>query len=163
MNRKPPFALTLVLSAVLAFEAPASAASCWSPDAIGAARLREFEVMLMAVTMRCNRMGFNLQQSFDQFRVMQKRALEVAETKLRAHFGINAERSGRLDYDRFLTSLGNFYGTGKTDGQSCTMFQMVATELGKPSATIDHFADIAMQMIRDPKIETARCAPSAKK
>lgn len=141
-------------------QAPASAA-CWTPKVVGAARIRELNLMLVAVTLRCKRYNATMADALDKLHVTQRKALDAADQVLRAHFNVDSGRPARLAYDSYLISVVNFYGTGKTTAESCRQFGDVIDALGHGAATADMLADYAMHMVRDPRIKGERCPPPA--
>jgi hypothetical protein len=86
---------------------PAQAA-CWSADQISAAKVREFETVLMVSALRCR--GGGVLASYNTFVRGSRPALTEANDQLRAHF--DADGSGLNGYDRYVTSLANRYGAG---------------------------------------------------
>jgi hypothetical protein len=118
------------------------------------------EVMVMAVGLRCRSLGFDISASLERFRTNQKSVIEAAETKLRAHYGADKSKAGKMEYDRFLTRLGNFYGGGATNKATCIMFELIANNLAKPGATNDDMQMIASNLVQNPQLGAERCAAS---
>lgn len=142
----------------LAQAASAQTQPCWTSETIGAARVREMEVMVMAVGLRCRSLGYDITGTLEKFRTVQKNTILQADNKLRAHYGATKSKAGKVEYDRFLTRLGNSYGAGSTDARTCKMFELVAEELGKPNATADSVELLALDLVRDPQIIGERCS-----
>lgn len=96
--------------AMLAAGAPARATSCWRNDAASAARIREFQSMLMVETLRCRSSGTDISGIYDAFVTAERPVFAITNAALRGHFG--AGDAGAADYDHFITSLANAYGAG---------------------------------------------------
>lgn len=151
--------ITLSLaSASLAGSAIAQPAICWDAGAIGAARISEFQIMMMDASLRCNAKGFDIRASYDRFLAAHRTAFGKAEASLKAHFGVLPGDKKRNAYDNYLISLANYYGGGRTDAEVCGQFEIVAGQLGAARDASDLLATVAMAMVRDPKIDGPRCA-----
>ncbi len=154
-----PVAAVLGLAAALATAAPPPAANCWTPDTIGAARIREMEIMLRGVSLRCRHVGRHMDSDFERFRIAQQGVLQVTDGKLKARFGADQSRAGQLSYDRYMIRLFNSYGQGTTTPQTCAMFHAVIGELARPATTADRVAALAFDLVRDPLLDSPRCPP----
>jgi hypothetical protein len=156
------FAMTLI-PATLA-SAQINQQVCWNNDAIRAAQVRELHVMLMTVSLRCRVINPDIIANYDKFLAQQKLGIAEAETKLKAHFGFARGNEGRARFERFHTGLANFYGVGKTDAQSCAMFDVVTRELGKSNANSVTMAKLAEDIVPNPQIDAPQCSgPPEKK
>jgi hypothetical protein len=140
---------------------PAQAVPCWKSEDIGAARVRQFEVLLMIVSLRCKDSGLDIQSNYERFRTAQRTVITANEGKLRARYGADRSKAGKLDYESYMTKLGNHYGAGNSDANSCQMFGMVMDELAKTPANPDMLSAFAFEMVRDPIIDSSRCPVSA--
>ncbi len=142
---------------VLSASNQAYAAPCWTAQAINGARVHELQVMLMTVGLRCKAAGMDIRASYENFEVAQSKALTEADKAIRLHFGADASKAGRSDYNVYMTRLGNLYGTGRTDVSSCKLFKSLADSLAKPSASGDDLSARSMEVIRDPQLDAPRC------
>ncbi len=88
-------------------------------DAINAARVQELSMLLNSVALRCNAIGINLQAEYGRFLERQKSGLTRAESTLREHYDVRTKADLHGEIDRFRVRVLNFYGTGRTDRQSC--------------------------------------------
>jgi hypothetical protein len=95
--------------AAMAVSAPAQAA-CWSDDTMAAAKVREFETLLMVSALRCRAMGRDIIGHYNNFVRENRNQLAAANDTLRAQF--TAEGAGLNGYDRYVTQLANRYGAG---------------------------------------------------
>ncbi len=140
----------------------ANAASCWAPAAISAARISEFDIMLMTTTLRCRSTHNEIQANYERFAKAHRSTLDDAHGKLRAHFGVTAKtRNGANGYDRFLISLANFYGAGETTKATCSRFAALAAALGEIADSLDALQSVIFAVVRDPRIDGARCRSHA--
>lgn len=94
-----------------------SLAACWGTQALSAAKVREFETMLMVSALRCRSGQENFLARYNQFVREARPALARANITLRGQFvADHGARGGLLAYDAFVTSLANRYGA---TGPSC--------------------------------------------
>jgi hypothetical protein len=145
----------------LSVSAPARAAEeaeCWTSASVGAARLRELQIMFMGVSLRCVSKGVDIRPNYENFLAANKKALNAAHDQLKLHYGIATKKIGNGEYDQFQTRLANHYGTGKTDVQNCKSFGVLMDELSGNASSPDMLASVAMDMVRDPRIDGTRCA-----
>lgn len=140
----------------------ANAAACWAPATVSAARISEFDIMLMTTTLRCRATHAEIQASYERFAKAYRSTLDEAHSKLKAHFGVTAKAGkGANGYDRFLISLANFYGAGETTKASCTRFAALASALGDIADSLDALQSVIFAVVRDPRIDGARCPSHA--
>ncbi len=109
MFQKSKFIAGILALSGLVATAPAQAA-CWTSDAISAAKVREFETVLMVSALRCKASGGAMLSNYNAFVRASRPALTQANDELRAHFV--RQGSGLNGYDRYVTSLANRYGAG---------------------------------------------------
>lgn len=115
MGNKAKAALGAVVIAGLNI-ASAAQAACWSPAAADAAKVREFETMLMVSALRCRNTGVNFLPDYNRFVKNSRASLTQVNNTLRSHFG--GAKAGLNRYDRYVTSIANKYGAGN-DGMDC--------------------------------------------
>lgn len=134
------------LAALAALLATPAQAACWSKDAIAAAKVREFETMLMVSALRCRTSGRDFLARYNQFVRQGRPVLVRANETLRAQFSAEYGTARGLNaYDGFVTSLANRYGAG-TDGLSCADLSDItsAALAGSGSlANLERLADAA--------------------
>jgi len=135
----------------------AHASACWDARTVGAARISELETMLLLSSLRCRIIGFDFHESYDHFADTYKDVFDAAQFTLKTHFDADGSDGGRREYDRYLTGVANFYGTGRTDADTCHAFEAINTELGSAAANSDMIPMIAMEMVRDPHFDGPRC------
>lgn len=149
--------MTALAWAGLAGAATAQSAQCWDAGAVGAARISEFQIMMMDASLRCKAKGFDIRESYERFLATHRAVFAKAETSLKAHFGILPGDRKHNAYDNYLISLANYYGAGKTDAETCGQFDVVAGQLGGVRDNGDLLATVAIAMVRDPRIDGPRC------
>lgn len=156
-------ALTGFLCAgALASAGTAQAAGCWDAPHIGAARVAEFQTLMMVATLRCKSIGVDLHDRYEHFLEVHRATLRGAQDNLRLHFAEGAPRGAPVAasggaFDHFLTGVANFYGMGSTNAGVCERVGLLLTELGKVESTADLLAGVMMEMVRDPHLDAARC------
>lgn len=143
--------------AVAMLASPAAAAPCWAPAAIDAARVQQFEIMLMSVSLRCRLVGVDLARPFEQFRETHKIRLEAVLGALEEHYGARSSREGKRDLDHFVIQLANGFGGGRSDAASCQGFGAVLAELNATANPAEALESFAFAMVRDPFIDGPRC------
>jgi len=147
--------------AAVMLAAPVAAAPCWAPAAIGAARVQQFEIMLMSVSLRCRLVGVDLAGPFERFREAHKARLESVLGVLEEHYGARSSREGKRDLDHFVIQLANGFGGGRSDAASCQGFGAVLAELNATEHPAEALETFAFAMVRDPFIDGPRCPPEA--
>lgn len=150
-------AFALAGAAALFAAQSASAAACWQPATIGAARLNEFRTLMLVVTLRCKAGGIDFRPSYESFLARHAEEIGRAQQQLAAHFGADRTREGRLVMDRYLTSIANSYGSGRSDRMACGSFEAIANELSRPAVGPDMLETLALEMVRDPQLDAPRC------
>lgn len=155
--------LALTLSALSLGVAPAAkASSCWTPAAVSAARIGEFDVMLMTTTLRCRALHEDIQSGYERFAKTHRTTLEQAYGRLKTHLGGDERKKGATSrYDRFLIGLANFYGGGETTQATCARFAALAHALGEISDSVDALQSVIFAVVRDPRIDGPRCPSHA--
>lgn len=149
------FSLGLAAFALL-MAAPAQAA-CADAPTVAAARLHEFETMLMTVSLRCNRIGVDMRGSFDglvtTYRAQFAKAADLLQQFLSATDG---KRKG-AGYDRYSVLLANKYGGGNTSRDHCQLFSGVTAEIVKAKDEGRILTAVANAMVAHPVLEAAGC------
>lgn len=142
--------------AALGMAAPAQAACIDAPTA-SAARLHEFETMMMAVSLRCNRIGVDIRTDYDHLLTTYRTHFEGAAVKLKAFFAaVDGKRAG-AGYDRYSTLLANKYGAGNTSLDNCRLFDGVTEEIVKAADGGKVLLAVAQAMIARSALEAATC------
>lgn len=153
----------LAFSAIGLLAAPAAnASSCWTPAAISAARIGEFDVMLMTTTLRCRGVNEAIQSGYERFAKAHRSTLDDAYGRLRTHLGGGENKKGVTSrYDRFLIGLANFYGAGETSKATCARFAALAQAMAEIADSVDALQSVIFAVVRDPRLDGPRCPSHA--
>jgi hypothetical protein len=104
------------LAVVAALLATPAQAGCWSKEAVAAAKIREFETMLMVSALRCRNGGRDFLARYNQFVREGRPVLTQVNDMLRTQFTSELGAGRGLNaYDGFVTSIANRYGAGIAD------------------------------------------------
>ncbi len=142
---------TIGLLAICMVAAPGAVqAATPTAEAIAAARVQELSLLLNSVALRCNVIGINLQNDYGRFLERQKSPLARAENALRVHYGVRTKADLHADIDRFRVRVLNFYGTGRTDRQSCSTNANVLNMLAQADDSGNLLTRIAEIMVPNP-------------
>lgn len=127
---------SLALLTTTAFAAP----SCWYPNEVKAAQLRDFHAMLMVGTLQCRTSNKFAIERYNDFVSTQRGLLDANSNVLKAHFlrehGI---QDGQGAYDRYATSLANNQSARASDAGFCSTidtFIRMATAASQPDLLI---------------------------
>ena len=153
-------AITAAFAAMMLGVAPARAAGCWSDAALEAARIRQFETMMMVSTLRCRLTGTDFSENYNRF-VREKRPVlvEAGET-MRGQFALAVGAQRALDaYDDFMTKTANGYGGG-VEGANCQDMAAVASAAASAPATREAIARLALAAGAEPRLPGPRCGVS---
>lgn len=155
-----PARKALVLATALALVGAQSAqAACIEPPLAQAARLHEFQTLMMTVSLRCSLRGVAMQPHYEAMVSSHQPHFDAAVQRLQGYFataGAPEARHGGL-YDRYATMIANRYGGGETSLDSCRLFDAVAAELARARDEGRTLAAVATAMVRHPVLERATC------
>jgi hypothetical protein len=134
-------------------------AACIDEPVLAAARLHEFETMMMDVSLRCNRIGVAMQGHFNAMVGVHHAQLDQASQRLQRFFARDAvadAQHGGL-YDRYATLIANRYGAGNTSLDTCRVFDALADEVSRAGDGGRVLGAVALAMIGHPLLESATC------
>jgi hypothetical protein len=141
-----------LLAVALISPMPVQAQACLDRETLTAARVHEFEAMMMAVNLRCKAIGVDISEGFEAMLATHAKVFAAADRRLRTYFS-----GGRRAYETYATQLGNHYGGGATDPANCQRFDKVARRLaGEPA--IAGLGKVVITMIAQPRISGEICA-----
>lgn len=147
-------ALALLASAVAM---PAQAA-CYDRQTASAAKLHEFETMMMVVSLRCARIGVNLRGDFDGMVRVHQAPFGQAANRLRLYLGGDGVDPHSGQFDRYATVLANRYGGGATRVDDCQVLGQVVAELARlPDGEV--LSAVADVMVARPQLASFACSP----
>ena len=150
-------ALALLAAIGLAWGGAAQAA-CIDEPVVGAARLHEFELLMMDVSLRCTRMGVAMEPHYQAMIGAHQALFEAAVQRLQHFFAIGEDDThhGGL-YDRYATLIANRYGGGNTSVAACRVFDGLAVEVVRAADGGRTLGVVAQAMIAHPLLESATC------
>lgn len=158
-RRLPRTAAALALAGLLAgvFTSGPAQAACIDRQTATAARIHQFETMMMVVSLRCNRIGYDMRSTYEGMVNAHQAPFGQAAVRLRHYLGGDGIDPHSGGFDRYATILGNTYGGGATTFSTCQTLDQVAGELAKvPDVRL--LAQIAEVLIARPKLDEMACA-----
>ena len=147
---------SLCAAAVVVAAPQPSYAACWSANEVAAARVRDFDTMLMVSALRCRRGDSGMLKKYNAMVKRSRAALVVGNTRLRAYF--TQTGGGQNAFDRYVTRVANRYGAG-VEGLDCNALASIADLALKQPATFNALDRLAALNAIDPLIEGERCEP----
>ncbi|MCH7627571.1 MAG: hypothetical protein IH997_02485 [Proteobacteria bacterium] len=145
-------AIAMATLSSLAGSQAAQAQACAATALTQAARLVEFETLMMTVSLRCARAGVDLRAAYDGMVAANAPHFAQAQATIEAVLG----GDHGAGYDRYVTQVANRYGGGATNPAHCTMFRTVAVALGNPGDGRE-LEIVAEAMIAAPQLREAGC------
>lgn len=159
-GRAGPWRAAMMTITMLALAGVQTAhAACIDAPVAQAARLNEFETLMMDVSLRCSLVGVVMQPHYDAMVSSHQVRFDAAVQRLQGFFATGSEpqaRHGGL-YDRYATMIANRYGGGSTSFDKCRLFDAVAVELARGGNDGRTLAAVAEAMVRHPVLERATC------
>jgi hypothetical protein len=152
--------LCLLPLAAMAASPAQSATTCWDNDAVGAARIMEFQIAMMIATLRCTSLNMDIEADFKRFADANKSVLKEADTRLKKQFG-GTSKASHIVYQNYQTRVSNQHSNRDSTIQSCTLFRDVAAELGKSETSAETFVSFASALVPEPWIDGVRCVQTA--
>ena len=149
------FVASLCAAAVIVAAPQPSFAACWTASEVAAARVRDFDTMLMVSALRCRHGDSKMLSKYNAMVKRSRAALVVGNTRLRARF---ASQGGQNAFDRYVTRVANRYGAG-VDRLNCLSIASIADNALAAPATFAALDRLAMESAVDPLIEGQRCEP----
>ena len=153
--RKAFFAAAM-LAATGIVATPAQAQSCWGPQAVAAAKLRNLDIMLMVTALRCRKGADNFQPDYYSFSAAHQAELNVANGVLRAQLTGGGATAANRALDRMSTSIANSYGLGHPD-LGCSELRKVTRDLAT-TRTSGALLQAADALVGAPAIPGGQCA-----
>ena len=134
-------------------------AGCIDEPVTNAARLHEFETLMMDVALRCSLMGVAMRPDYEAMVNAHQALFDTAAQRLQGYFATSATSAnghGGL-YDRYATMIANTYGGGNTSLDKCRVFQAITVELARAADNGRTLGAVAQAMIAHPVLERATC------
>lgn len=154
--RKTTLAAAVLAATGIVAAAPAQAQSCWGPQAIAAAKLRNLDIMLMVTALRCRKGPDNFQPDYYAFSAAHQAELNVANGVLRAQFTGGGATAANRALDRMSTSIANSYGLGHPE-LGCGELRKVTRDLAT-SRNRGVLLAAAEALVGAPAIPGGQCA-----
>ena len=132
-------------------------AGCIDEPVTRAARLHEFETLMMDVSLRCSLMGVAMRPDYEAMVTAHQALFDAAAQRLQSYFATGNgpdNRHGGL-YDRYATLIANTYGGGNTSLDSCRVFHSITVELTRAGDNGRTLGAVAQAMIAHPVLERA--------
>lgn len=149
-----------MLAAALALAgADTARAGCIDEPVANAARLHEFETLMMDVSLRCSLMGVPMRPDYDAMVSAHQALFDAAAQRLQGFFAmanVPVKLHGGL-YDRYATMIANTYGGGNTSLDKCRVFDSITIELTRTADNGRTLGAVAQAMIAHPVLERATC------
>jgi hypothetical protein len=155
MNKLIAAAAALAASSLVA-TAPAQAASCWGPQAVDAAKLRNLDIMLMVTALRCRMGADNFQPDYYKFSAAHQAELNRANGVIRAQFAGAGPVAANRALDKMSVVIANGYGTGHPE-LGCKQLKQATRELAA-ARTPGTLLAAANTMVGAPAIPGGQCA-----
>jgi len=130
----------------------AQAATCMDGETEHAARLVEFETLMMTVSLRCVHVGQDLRPAYERMVGANAAAFLAANATVKRSLGANDHA-----LDRYVTQVANRYGGGATDLGRCRMFEAVAAQLATGPVSGKMLDTVADAMIGTPQFADLAC------
>ena len=135
-------------------------AACIDETLTHAARLHEFEMLMMNVSLRCSLMGVDMRPHYEAMVSAHQAQFDGAAQRLQHYFATSGQaetRHGGL-YDRYATLIANRYGGGNTSLDSCHLFDSVVVEITRAAGDSGRtLGAVAHAMVEHPVLERATC------
>ncbi|MDP3676003.1 MAG: S-adenosyl-L-homocysteine hydrolase [Novosphingobium sp.] len=154
--RKTTLAAAVLAATGIVATAPAQAQSCWGPQAIAAAKMRNLDIMLMVTALRCRKGPDNFQPDYYAFAAAHQAELNVANGVLRAQFTGGGTTAANRALDRMSTSIANSYGVGHPE-LGCGELRKVTRDLST-ARTRGVLLAAADALVGAPAIPGGQCA-----
>jgi len=149
--------LFLMAGALALIASQPAQAACVDGQTVSAARLNEFETMMMTVSLRCSRIGVNMRPTFDSMVEANRQRFEEASAKVQKFFSTGTAKAHGGAFDLYSTRIANKYGAGGTTPDTCRMFDALGKELSRLVQGGQILATVAEAMIRKPVIQDPTC------
>ncbi len=154
--KKAYLAAAVLAATSLVGTMPAQAQSCWGPEAVNAAKLRNLDIMLMVTALRCRMGADNFQPEYYDFSAAHQAELNLANGVLRAQFTGAGITVANRALDRMSTSIANSFGMGHPD-LGCHELRQITRDLANTGIS-GALLDAADAMVGAPMIPGGSCA-----
>lgn len=154
MLRRAVMAGTIMAMAV---GSPVQAQRCWNQTLVEAAQVKEFEIMLMVATLRCQAKGTDLSATYNRFIAAHRPVLRAVGEELVREFKVSQGGNGALkSYDRLGVIMANKYGNG-VQGLECADFEAIIAQAETAPRNRADLVTLAQRAGMDPALPAPRC------
>jgi hypothetical protein len=144
-------------AAAMALVGVPAQATCWTPQEVTAAKIRDLDTMLMVSALRCRTGTSGMLAAYNAFVVQDRVALTRVNEELRGHFAKAVGKAGALNaYDNYVTAVANSYGAG-SEGLSCDNMVSIVQAATAEGATYEALSEIADRAGVQPRIDGGAC------
>lgn len=146
--------------AAAAIGTPVQAQRCWNQALVEAAQVKEFEIMLMVATLRCQAKGTDLSGEYNRFIAAHRPVLRAVGEEIVREFKVSLGAGGAMKaYDKLGVVMANKYGNG-IQGLECADFQAIIAQAQSTPAGKAQLVSLAQRAGMDPELPAPRCAPT---
>ncbi len=154
------FTKSAVLAATVFAVAAQPAQACWSNAAQDAAKISNFNMMLMVTALRCRNGSDNFLTQYNQFVRRNNALLGSQNTLIRSHFASTLGTKGATTaLDKLATGYANSYGAGHAS-MGCRELKLLATQVAEQTLTTRSLAVIADSTVGNGPLPGGRCETS---
>lgn len=149
--------MAATLLAATIFANSAAQASCWTSEAVEAAKVRNMETMLMVSALRCRTSEKRMLDHYNSFVRSSRPVLTQVNDELRAHFvAVAGAKAGLNAYDSYVTSIANRYGAG-AKGMDCEDMSRLLKAADRQGGSASSLAAVADEWRVSPDLPGRRC------
>jgi hypothetical protein len=149
--------LIVALACAVSVLATPAGATCWTSGQVSAAKVRDFDTMLMVSALRCRLTGSDLLTRYNAFVTQDRVPLTQANDVLRAHFVEKVGKSEGLNaYDNYVTKVANRYGAG-AEGLTCADMVSIVSAATSETVTLDALIELADRAKVTPLLDEQAC------
>ena len=137
---------------------PVQAQRCWNQALVEAAQVKEFEIMLMVATLRCQARGTDISGIYNRFIAAHRPVLLAVGEELVREFKVSQSGNAALKaYDRLGVLMANKYGNG-VQGLECADFEAIIMQAEAAPKSKADLVSLAQRAGMDPQLPAPRCA-----
>jgi len=144
--------------ASICISVPAQAQRCWNQGLVEAAQIKEFDIMLLVATLRCQAQGTDLSAGYNAFVVAHRPLLKAVGAEMLQEFSrTSGAKVGPKAYDRLNVVMANKFGNGFA-GFGCPEYQAMIAEARAAPSKRGELLTLAQRAGADPQLPVPRCA-----
>jgi hypothetical protein len=136
--------------------------SCLDLPTLEAARVHQFQTMMMAVSLRCRAHGVDVESSFSRMMAAHRATFAAADRVMHGYVTPAHGFAGAHAFDSYATVLANRYGGGATSLATCGAIDG-AMRAVTADASGARLHGVALAMIGRPEMDRLACAATSAK